>query len=574
MAVLLANGRLAIELDQFGRVSSLSFPHVGREVQNHQAVHRIGVWVDGEFSWIDDGAWRLTMRLPQGVLVAHTVLKHERLGLVLECDDFVDSKVNVFGRNIHVVNLRTETRQVRLFLHQAFRLHDDGQAIDTAQYVEASRALLHYRGRRAFAAGLRTFDGRDFDRWTVGRFGDGLDGAWRDAEDGELAGCPHEYGMTDSVLGCSLRLAALASDRCTYWLAAGTSIKEALGLHEKTRSVGLVRSLARTTDFWHKWLSPGFRAAQKLPLPHRKAFINSLLTLRAHVDEHGLILTDGSAGNCRLHDAAFALWPLIRLGYGDEAAMFFEACRRIFETDGYFAPAYYTDGEPVATDTAWRQDRPPMRLRDAAAVLFIFCQFATSRVGAERSRQLYQSVAAKVATFLTDNWDNPAADDDAAFVWQLSRAALEQASELAQQHDDPANAVQWRTCADDISTQLAGRDADEVTMDAVYAAYMFGVESEAYQTKRLVSEATRTLAAVDGLFKRRADNPDSSVVASLWLAQYYIETGELARAERIVDLIRERRITKTGVANEHSASSVVASAEYVNTLLDMIVAQR
>lgn len=390
MAATLANGTLAIRLDQFGRVSSLSFPHVGREVQNRQAVHRIGVWVDGEFSWIDDGAWRLTMRLPQGALVAHTVLKHERLGLVLECDDFVDSKVNVFGRNIHVVNLRTETRQVRLFLHQAFRLRDDGQAIDTAQYVEASRALLHYRGRRAFAAGLRTFAGRDFDRWTVGRFGDGLDGAWRDAEDGELAGCPHEYGMTDSVLSCSLRLAALASDRCTYWLAAGTSIKEALGLHEKTRSVGLVRSLARTTDFWHKWLSPGFRAAQKLPLPHRKAFINSLLTLRAHVDEHGLILTDGSAGNCRLHDAAFALWPLIRLGYGDEAAMFFEACRRIFETDGYFAPAYYTDGEPVATDTAWRQDRPPMRLADAAAVLFIFCQFATSRVGVERSRQLYQ----------------------------------------------------------------------------------------------------------------------------------------------------------------------------------------
>ena len=574
MSVLLANGTLAVELDQFGRVSSLSFPHVGREVQNRHAVHRIGVWVDGEFSWIDDGSWQVTMRLPQGALVAHTVLKHERLGLVLECDDFVDSKVNVFGRNIHVVNLRTETRQVRLFLHQAFRLYDDGQAIDTAQYVEASRALLHYRGRRAFAVGLRTFAGRDFDRWTVGRFGDGLDGSWCDAEDGELAGCPHEYGMTDSVLGCSLRLAALASDRCTYWLAAGTSIKETLGLHEKTRSVGLVRSLARTTDFWHKWLSPGFRAAQKLPLPHRKAFINSLLTLRTHADESGLVLTDDSAGSCHLRDAAFALWPLIRLGYGDEAAMFFEACQRIFETDGYFAPVYYTDGEPVATDTAWRQDRPPMRLADAAAVLFIFCQFATSRVGAERSRQLYQSVAAKVATFLTDNWDNPAADDDVAFVWRLSRAALEQASELAQQHDDPANAVQWRTCADDISTRLAGRDADEVTMDAVYAAYMFGVESEADQTNQLVSEATRTLAAVDGLFKRRADDPDSSVVASLWLAQYYIETGELARAERIVDLIRERRIMKTGVVNEHSASSVVASAEYINTLLDMIVAQR
>lgn len=576
MAVLLANGTLAIRLDQFGRVSSLSFPHVGREVQNRQAVHRIGVWVDGEFSWIDDGAWRVRMRLPQGALVVHTVLKHERLGLVLECDDFVDSKVNVFGRNIHVVNLRTETRQVRLFLHQAFRLRDDGQAIDTAQYVEASRALLHYRGRRAFAAGLRTFAGRDFDRWTVGRFGDGLDGAWRDAEDGELAGCPHEYGMTDSVLSCSLRLAALASDRCTYWLAAGKSIKEALGLHEKTRGVGLVRSLARTTDAWHKWLSPGFRAVQKLPPAHRQTFVNSLLTLRAHADESGLVLTDDAVGGCRLYDAAFALWPLIRLGYGDEAAMFFEACRRIFETDGYFAPAYYTDGEPVATDTAWRQDRPPIRLRDAAAVLFIFCQFATSRVGVERSRQLYQSVAAKVATFLTDNWDNPAADDDAAFVWRLSRAALEQASELAQQHDDPANAVQWRTCADDISTQLAGRGADGVTMDAVYAAYMFGVEGEgeAERTGQLVNEATQTLAAVDGLFKRRADDPDSSVVASLWLAQYYIETGELARAERIVDLIRERRITKTGVVNEHSASSVVASAEYVNTLLDMIVAQR
>ena len=56
MVVLLANGTLAIRLDQFGRVSSLSFPHVGREVQNRQAVHRIGVCVAADDAAAAGGA--------------------------------------------------------------------------------------------------------------------------------------------------------------------------------------------------------------------------------------------------------------------------------------------------------------------------------------------------------------------------------------------------------------------------------------------------------------------------------------------------------------------------------------
>ncbi len=153
--VVLSNGELHVGLNQFGLVHDFYFPYVGLE--NHSAGkdlrHKVGVWVDGQLCWLDDGTWDIRSWTAEGALIGHTRALHRTLNILLEFDDTVDAEMSAFLRNIHVVNLSDTKRDVRLFTHQAFAIGDSRSNTDTAQYLPDSNAVLHYRGRRAFVIG-------------------------------------------------------------------------------------------------------------------------------------------------------------------------------------------------------------------------------------------------------------------------------------------------------------------------------------------------------------------------------------------------------------------------------------
>ena len=172
--IVLSNGELHVGLNGYGTVHDFYYPYVGFE--NHSAGgnlrHRVGVWADNYVSWIDNpnnnqNDWEFTFRYPHSALVGHIIAKNEKQGILLEFDDFVDSDINAFFRNIHIVNLRNESREIRLFMHQAFVIGDSRSNTDTAQYIPNSDAILHYRGRRAFVVSGEHKD-KPFDQHTVG----------------------------------------------------------------------------------------------------------------------------------------------------------------------------------------------------------------------------------------------------------------------------------------------------------------------------------------------------------------------------------------------------------------------
>ena len=96
--LLLSNGSLHVGINLYGMVHDLYFPHVGLE--NHAAAqnmrHRIGVWVDGNFSWLDDGTWDFRMRYDPHSLIGHTTAHNEQLQITLEFTDCVDWDWDVF----------------------------------------------------------------------------------------------------------------------------------------------------------------------------------------------------------------------------------------------------------------------------------------------------------------------------------------------------------------------------------------------------------------------------------------------------------------------------------------------
>ena len=56
---MLGNGSLTVGLNESGLVHDFYYPYVGLDnlTTSRSLPHKIGVWVDGAFSWIDDGTW-------------------------------------------------------------------------------------------------------------------------------------------------------------------------------------------------------------------------------------------------------------------------------------------------------------------------------------------------------------------------------------------------------------------------------------------------------------------------------------------------------------------------------------
>ena len=161
---------------------------------------------------------------------------------------------------------------------------------------------------------------------------EGHEGTYRDADDGELSGSNVEHGRVDSTLRFKLDIEGHSSERVHYWIAAGTSTREALYVDKHIRSKGVSKHIHDTASWWHTWLEPAVKAADKLPDMYRESFLRSIMLIKGQTDNRGAVIasTDSSMLNysrdayayCWPRDGAYVLWPLIRMGYTEEPRRF------------------------------------------------------------------------------------------------------------------------------------------------------------------------------------------------------------------------------------------------------------
>ncbi|HZD42643.1 MAG TPA: hypothetical protein VE134_01160, partial [Methanomicrobiales archaeon] len=147
----IGNGRLLLNFDKDLSIRDLYFPHVGLE--NHVSGYscKIGVWVDGIFSWIDE-SWKKSFGYRGDTLVAETLLKRPDLDLELRVEDSVHPQHDIFLRRVTVRNGAEEDREVRLFFSQDLHIWDTDDGI-TAYYDPRIDSLIHYKKDRYFMIG-------------------------------------------------------------------------------------------------------------------------------------------------------------------------------------------------------------------------------------------------------------------------------------------------------------------------------------------------------------------------------------------------------------------------------------
>lgn len=640
--IVLSNGELHVGLNNYGLVHDFYYPYVGLE--NHsagmQTRHKVGVWVDGVLSWLDTpDEWEFSFRYPMRALIGHTIARNDALQVMLEIDDFVDAHTSAFMRNVHVINLADQPREIRLFMHQAFVIDDSRSNTDTAQYLPDSNAILHYRGRRAFLVS-GTYDDKPFDQHSIGLFGiEGRDGTFRDADDGVLSGGNVEHGRVDSIIRFCVRVDAHASERVHYWVTAGSSIREVLTVDKQIRHDGLSKRLHLTAEWWHTWLKPAIAAADKLDPAYHDSFLRSVMIIKSQIDKRGAVIasTDTSMLNydrdtyayCWPRDGANVLWPFIRMGYTEEPYRFFEFCKRVMHPNGYLMHKFMADGGLGSSWHSYVPEEgvvaPPIQEDETALVVFVLAQFYETTKDPRILHDFYDSMVKPMANWMAEAIDETTGLPKPTYdLWEevfmtttyttaVTFAALQAAADLADAKNDQDSAVAWRAVADDIQDNarkylynadrkafykgirvMNGQVEYDPTIDSssVFGAFMFGLfavdSPELTNATATFAEVLRSDPNIEAYPRYENDNyrrtdPSSNgnwwFISTLWMAQYYLETGKSEQAEAILHWVDSVSL-QTGVMSEQinpADHSMIAPAplswshaEYISTLLDTI----
>ncbi|MGI0133776.1 MAG: hypothetical protein ACREBW_02300, partial [Candidatus Micrarchaeaceae archaeon] len=353
--VVLSNGQLFVGLDESGLVHDFYYPYVGLDnlTNARSTQHKIGIWVDGVFRWTNDDTWDIDVNFADDALVSNIRMHSNDLAITLELHDFVDIEYNALIRCATITNEADHHRDIRLFMHQVFQISRAGRA-DTAMYVPDDHYLLDYKGRCCLLIAGKTADNGDFDQYSVGNYGiEGKAGTFMDALDGELSGNSVEHGGVDSVLRFRREVGPNETFGVHYWVVAADSQTDAQVVHTHLKYYPIEKRYEAAKQHWQKWLAPAQPKIQSMDERRRRMLQKSLLIIKAHCDERGSILASGDSSifnygrdyycYCWPRDAAFAVWPLMRLGIFEEARKFFDFARDTMHRDGYLMHKYQPD---------------------------------------------------------------------------------------------------------------------------------------------------------------------------------------------------------------------------------------
>jgi glucoamylase len=360
----IGNGHLLVNFDDRHRLRDIYFPHVGAENQSDGHPFRVGIWVDVEFSWLDDDAWSVTQRYAENTLVTDATLRNAALGISIECAEAVDFHENALVRRFTVQNGTARQREARLFPHHDFHIKEQ-ELGDTAYYDPAQRALIHYKDDRWFLANGRVgSETAGFDQWAVGtKESGGKEGTWRDAEDGSLSGNAVVQGSVDSVGALHFSLPPNGSATVWSWIACGFALGDVATVNAVILDKGPEELHARTRAYWRLWAAAEPSQVDALTPDVAALFQRSLLIVRSHIDyDGGIIAATDYDITAFARDTYAYVWPrdgalvahaLDDAGYDGTTRPFYDFLSRVQDERGYFMHKFNPDGTLASSWHPW-----------------------------------------------------------------------------------------------------------------------------------------------------------------------------------------------------------------------------
>lgn len=584
--IVIGNGRLAVAIDRDMCIRDFYYPHVGLE--NHVIGHkfRMGVWIDDSFSWVGPG-WEISMEYLPETLVSRSKLRHKDLGVFLEVNDAVHSSLDIFLRKVMICNRRANRQRIRVFFTQDFHIYGDSVG-DTVMYDSILNSLIHFKRKRYFLiSGDTSQRGSIFQIATGHKETSGLEGTWRDAEDGVLSGNPIAQGSVDSVASFEVELDPGSNGMVYYWIACGRSLEEAKALDYHAKKTGVEQLLLETENYWSAWSNRKEADMSILPKEVARMLKRSLLLMRAHADASGSIIASCDSDILQFsRDTYSYVWPrdgaIVALafdlaGFQEVSRQFFGFCNRAISEQGFLHHKYAADGSVGSTwlasvDSKGRVQLPIQEDETALVIYALWKHFQKYR-DVEFVEGVYQNLVIKATEFLLeyrDPWTGlprPSFDlweeKTGVFTWTVSTvyAALKAAERFARVFYDKSRQKALARASEEVKRAMIKNLYDpgqhrfikaiypdgsrDLTLDSSAAAvFMYGPfrarESIVEETMNALTAGLWITPGVGGMARYSGDNYQRAspvgpgnpwFICTLWLARW-----KIAKAKSFEDL--------------------------------------
>jgi GH15 family glucan-1,4-alpha-glucosidase len=512
--LILGNGTLLATFDEHLQMRDFYFPYVGME--DHTTfgkVHRLGFFVDGKgFSWVSDGTWNITTGYKLETLVGQSTLINDRLGISVKMEDCVHPVHNILLRRLFIASTDGQEKIVRCFFHHDFHIYGDNQK-DTAFYEPYTNTVIHYRQTRYFLIGGSTDNPQEchightagaydsvlhskrqvsscgLSSFAIGKANyRGLEGTWRDAEDGELGRNPIEQGSVDSTVAIHCIVKPEKATEVVLSLCVGTSLDEVVALQQMVNDETPERLMRNAMNYWKSWVNKANRDFGSLNNSIVELYKRSLLLIRLHADAHGGIIAAADADIMAFNrdtytyvwprDGAFVSIALDGAGYGEVSKRFFEFCVRVQTPDGYLLHKYNPDGSVGSSWHPWFRDgdaQLPIQEDETALVLYAMWKHFEQTQDFEFLQGMYESFIKKAAQFLCDfREDETGLPLPSYDLWEEHRgiftyttaatiAGLQAAAQMSQMLGHHAHSERYHNAADEMKQAMLFHLYDEET---------------------------------------------------------------------------------------------------------------
>ena len=607
--LIFGNGRILICEDEKGTIRDIYFPYVGLE--NHGNSIKIGICdLDSLYcSWLEN--WKIRQRYksefeesfcnrfleisedsryreevreetiaskkPEACIevvsnIGENVFENPDMGLRITVWEAVHPSVNIFYRTFEVRNTSNNSKHLRLFSNQNYRILET-KIGETA--VIDKHTLIHYKRDRYF---LHASDPA-FDQYAVGTAEwKGLEGTWKDMENNaSLSGNPVAHGSVDSTLGWTLpELKPGESTRIHCWIVLGKKYCNVLKVHKRVKEAGRNALFHHNFNFWNSFTErisvlPEFSWMHTLPEEVSKCFYRSLLAVVAHMDITGSVIASCDSdikqfgadlySYCWPRDAAWVCLALDRARYHHLSTEIFEFFSKIITPRGNFLHKYTPAGDFGST---WHPV-PMIQIDETGLPLYALYNNWEIAKSIWTTGRYYRTLVIPAANYLIKAIDKNTGLPISSFdLWEERKgvytysactvyAGLKGAYELSRSLGDYDNANVWKDAADHIKESILERlydeklmrfrrSIDDPTLDSsVFAVWYFGIlppdDPKVIRTMEAIERELKRPSG--GIARYLHDNyygyMNSWIICTLWLSQWHSAVGNLNRALELLD---------------------------------------
>ncbi len=414
-SIVFGNGGMLINLDKNLLMRDFYFPYVGMEDHTtYGNYHLVGFYVEGKFSWLNDGTWDIDITYHQDTLIGNSVATNKKLGISVLFEDFVYTTQNTFFRKMTINNLANKEREIRVFFSHNFFIYGD-KLQDTAQYEPKLNAVLNYSRNRYFLVNGCWEYGEGMSQYTVGKNNfNALLGTYKDAEDGELSQNPIEQGSVDSTIGFSEKIPAQDSKILYFWLCANTSYEETRRANKKIFELTPGIIYEHTKNFWKNWVNKENIDFSDLPTEVINLYKRSLLIIRTQIDNGGAIIAANDTDIMQFNrdtysymwprDGAFVAMALAEAGYPNLCENFFDFCADILTKEGYVLNKYHPD---KSTGSSWHpkfkngEVQLPIQEDETALILLAIEKYYKKYHDIDVIQNLFNKLVLKIGDWLS-----------------------------------------------------------------------------------------------------------------------------------------------------------------------------